>query len=616
MLPFIATPLSTSRTSSAQSLSQIEGASTARSASPVELAHPESVFRIEEALAGTYMGAEVMMPSAEFIPLLENVHSKLDAANADLLGGLHGSQLRAAEQLQVGITKLLEGDEAQALLATRGTDAHPLMTDLVTRLDETRREQPAASQGVVERAKVIFDGIGTYLRNDFDPNQSAAGRWMANAVGVGVRTGMIVGVVTTMRQLVGFTIEKAYQQEAVTMPPRVAAGVAAMLIGPGLNIAGFIRDECNHTATNSSRLARVAMLALSAGGLVATAAANPPQVLGGMMGVFGPQVLTYTMARDLAQLFFPMHDNAGVNALGTAAATGLYAGAQYATGEMMDLTAAQSGPGYVMGTAARARATPPTTMAPPAVPAPTSFVTRMMNWALGSEGATTASPVNSKAAAQAHVATAMEHLSPNLAHDVTRGVLNAAAEVFDDLQRPGLMRHFEVQQRIAKTHAEAVRSGADPAAAVRALPAEQTEGLRVGLDRPRIGAGHWPTSTQVANQFLTTNGGRTSLFQTIMGSVMSVASALDSTGLSSAAQGHVLNAVAAGVIAVNYGPFIYMHTQRSPAAETDPEAGEPAHAAALDRTASEDSIDWLLEENGQRSADSTENNIPMRRMRR
>ncbi|OXJ21514.1 hypothetical protein CFB82_41060 [Burkholderia sp. HI2714] len=485
--------------------------------------------------------------------MLENAAKILDEYNGEVMYAMSCESRERPENLEVALTLeeiAKHGADRGIERSAPGTPAHELAREAAAFLQDRQEAQGGAPLTARERAIAVMDFAGRIINNDFE---GGLGRWAANGANVGIRTGLIVGLTTTLRQLIGFGIEKALQLGDAPMPAREVIGAAAMLLGPALNIAGLVRDEANHTATSQSRTARVAMLALSIGALLVASQTGEPSTLGSLMSSFGPQMASYTLARDLAQLFFPLNDNAPIN-LGSALAGGAaYSAVQFGVGEAMDSWAPSSGAGRVMGAAAAAARAPASAAA---------TTERMVEWFTSKPGSTSAahaSPVSAESVSD-RVRSAIGSLQPDLAQDVTRGVLNATAEIFDDLVRPGISRALHVSQTQAAIRREALEEGRDPEAAVAALPREDTDGLRVRV------AARMPNSTQVADQFLTTDAMRTSAFQTIMGIAMSAATALEETNLSSANQGHVINAVVAAVVALIYQPFLYAHAQRTPAA--------------------------------------------------
>lgn len=518
------------------------------STSHVLISHTTNIERIATDLAAHIRHDAPCISGKQATELLEGATRALDAYQAQMLDTLpHDGQ-----QIVLTVEHLI-ADPAQALNRTQpGTASHVLAEEALSFFQEREATQGGAPLTSQERSIAMMDLLGAWLRkttnNEFEGN---FGRWMANASNVGIRTGLIVGLTTTVRQLIGFGIEKASMLGDLAIPSRAAVGAAAMLLGPGLNLAGFIRDEINQTATVQSRGARVAMALLSAGAIVASAHVGDPSALSSLMSSFGPQMASYCLARDLAQAFFPLHDNAPINLEGTLAQTLLYGGVQMAVGEGMDALAPDSGAGYVMGAAAQAA------RARDASDAPASI---MENWFTHTaDGPVTLTPAGqaSTESIRDRVHDAVRALQPALGDDVMRGVLNASAEIADDLLRPGISRAIQVNRTQSTVRRQAIAEGRDPAAALAELPRAATEGLRVSVSA-RI-----PDRTQLANQLLTTNAMRTSAFEAIMGAAMTAASALGHTNLSAADQGHVINAVVAGMAALIYPPLIYAHAQRS-----------------------------------------------------
>ncbi|WP_157652077.1 hypothetical protein [Burkholderia ubonensis] len=519
------------------------------------------IGHIESSLAATARPKSVGIPARDAVHLLENAKKILDAYNADAMSAMPAE----GEQVVLALQEIAELGADRGIERSGDTPVDELAREAAAFLLDRQAAQGGEPLTGRERAIAVMDFAGRIINNDFE---GGLGRWAANGVNVGIRTGLIVGLTTTLRQLIGFSIEKAYQLRDAPMPAREVIGAAAMLLGPALNIAGFARDEANHTATPQSRTARVAMLALSVGALIVASQTGEPSTLGSLMSSFGPQMASYTLARDLAQLFLPLNDNAPINLGGALAGGAAYSAVQFGVGEALDSWAPSSGAGRVMGAAAAAAR-------PSASAAATTE--RMVEWFTSEPGSTSAAhaSLSSAESVSDRVRSAISSLQPDLAQDVTRGVLNAAAEIFDDLVRPGISRALHVSQTQAATRQQALAERGDPEAAVAALSREDTDGLRVRV------AARVPSSTEVANQFLTTDAMRTSALQTIMGIAMSAATALENTNLSSANQGHVVNAVVAAVVALIYEPFLYAHAQRTPAAL--PEAS-PADSPNRDST--------------------------------
>lgn len=453
-------------------------------------------------------------------PLSQTLCRRLDKINDDLLTTLAPNDLMRAQNMLGNMERLLSHGGDIQLTTMRGTVEHQISL----RISQELQAHPHA--GVMERGRLMVDVISGVLRNDVMLVQSDRSRRLANIISVGTRTGIIVALTTLIRQLIGFTLEKKFQQMgSAATSLRLLAGIASMLLGPGLNLAGAFRDEKNGIATMISRFSRIGMGLLSAAGLMMTCGYRLPATIGSLMGSFGVQTACYTLSRDVIQLFFPLHDNGGLNLKGLVCSSLSYGIAQFILGECMERYAAHSGAGYAMSEANRL--TDPETQ-----------------WGFA-----------------AGIAAAA--ITPHLTHDMLRSVFNALTEVFDDVQRPVLMRVFATTHNKANPQDQAGK-------ALLTSPVSTTSGTeaRIGLARPRMGAGHWPTMTQVADQFLTTNAMRTSFFAAIVGIAVTVANGLDDTSLSTKDRALVVNAVAAGLVILGYPAFIGAHDQAMLAALT------------------------------------------------
>ncbi|WP_413730897.1 hypothetical protein [Sodalis sp. RH22] len=436
---------------------------------------------------------------------------QLDALAGDLLATLKADELPDAERMLDSVTTLLEKGGDITLSTCPGTAEHQLALHLRHEL----RQHPGAT--FYDRGRVMIDFIGAVMSNDYTIVTGTGARRIANVITVATRTGTIVAFTTLLRQMVGFAVEKNFFLLGATasLPPRLVAGIVSMLLGPALNLAGAVRDERNGTATIVSRASRIAMGLLSSGALMLVASNRPGFTLGTLMGSVGAQTLTYTLMRDLLQLFFPLHDNGGLNAGGLICSSLFYGLAQGGLGVAMTGLAPHSGAGYVMDEAER-------------------ITKQMMDWA-------------SAASAAAVV------IQPNIVHDLLRGALNALTEVFDDLQRPALMRWF------AATPATPLLRRRTGHSCAPNTPTSRLEGVRIGLSRPRIGNGHWPTAGQAAEQFLTTNAMRTSFFTAVTSIALTAASVLGTTRLTNTDQLLVVNTLIAAVVMVGYPAFIAAH---------------------------------------------------------
>ncbi|MEA9392745.1 hypothetical protein SJI19_19775 [Acerihabitans sp. TG2] len=444
-------------------------------------------------------------------PLPQTLCRRLDMTNGDLLATLAPNDLMGTENMLDDMERLLRHGADIPLTAMPGTVEHQISR----RIGQELREH--ANAGVMERGRLMIDIICGVLRNDVMLVQSDTARHVANIVSVGIRTGIIVGLTTLLRQLIGFALEKKFQQMgSASASLRLQAGIASMLLGPGLNLAGAIRDEKKGNATTVSRFSRLGMAILSAAGLMMTCGYRLPATIGFLMGSFGVQTACYTLSRDVIQLFFPLHDNGGLNLKGLACSSLSYGVAQFILGECMTRYAPNSGAGFAMSEIDR--------LADPET-----------HWIYA-----------------AGIAAAA--ITPHLTHDMLRCAFNALTEVFDDVQRPVLMRVFGASRGTVKPKDRAGKALLTP-------PMLATSGTdaRIGLARPRIGAGHWPTMAQAADQFLTTNAMRTSFFEAIVGITVTVAAGLDDTPLSKSDRALAVNAMAAGLVILGYPAFIGAH---------------------------------------------------------
>ncbi len=489
------------------------------------------------------------------IALLEQSTRALDESTAEIMGNLSGPALRDAEASQEAAEQFLKGDNTAARQAVM--NASPEIRNAINAAVD-RTEQTSS---LLQRGQLLLECIGTVLRNDPVPGQSSANRWVGNIAASTVRTGLIVGITTTLRQLVGFALEKAYQQPELVVLNREAAGIAALLVGPGLNLAGFAYDEYRGTATWNTRMARIALFCLAGAGLAASLTTHTTA----NMASTGVQTLFYTFSRDLLQLFFPTHDNASINLPGTMGAAAAFGLTQLASGFAMDYFAPQSGAGYVSSFATEHRngiqEQETTTLL-------TSLIEGIFN-------NSTSVPDNGQSVAGMYVQTALAALQPYLLHDIFRGIINAVPEVLDDLLG-GAIRHYSGTYRQA-AHRSATEQGdreereslaqheregnASVQAGSISIP-RQNDGFRYGLSRPRIGAGNGPTTDQVARQFLTTNAARTTLMESALAGVIAVAGSLSATQYTATEQQSIINGTVAAVIMLGYIPFLYAHDTR------------------------------------------------------
>lgn len=367
------------------------------------------------------------------------------------------------------------------------------------------------------RGRRLADAIRAALTNDDTVMTGKRARQLANILSVVARTGTIVALTTFLRQLIGFAVETHFQKmgAASSMLPRTLVGMTTMLLGPGLNLAGCVRDERNGSATAASRASRIAMMGLSVAGIIAAVEYFPANGICSMMGSFGVQTVFYTLGRDAIQLFFPMHDNGGYDTQGLLFCSLLYGIAQFILGGCMERFAPHSGAGFAMAEADR--------------------IARLK--------------ANLIYAASAGAAA----IRPHRIDDLLRAAFNALTELLDDLLRPRLMWLFGSDLPNAPPRPNDRRLH-------QAIPSSQAD-LRIGLSTPRIGRGRWPSADEVAEQFLTTNAMRTSLF------ILTVIAGAAAAALShhdTARSERVLmeNLVVAGVMVITYPAFIGAHVKK------------------------------------------------------
>ncbi|TCL06636.1 hypothetical protein [Sodalis ligni] len=524
-------------------------------------------FNENNALGQTELATEALKTCAI------NLDRQLDALNGELLATLRPHELNGAERLLASAENLLKNGEDAPLSTLVGTDEDTIAKHLRDQL----QRQPSAE--FMERGRTLLDCIGSVLANDFTLLSGNAARRTGNVIAVAARTGTIVALTTMLRQLLGFALEQNFHSlgKDASLTPRMVAGIASLLIGPGLNLAGAVRDERNGLATPASRISRTWMGLLSLGGLLIASAYDPVAVIGHKLAAIGPQMAAYTLARDLLQMFFPLHENGGTNATGMLCSGFMYGIAQLLLGEGMVNFAPQSGAEYLISEAGR--------LGEP-----------MADWAAAS--------------------AAMALIEPNHLHDLLRSAMNTAVEMFDELQRPALMRYFSTQQGTGAAQGEAeaapekepltagtaafasgavttLRSASDKNSS-RSISAEPSsagdkrrrsssfngpdqgrEGVRIGLDRPRIGAGSWPTSGQLADSMLTTCAMRTSVFEAVVAIALTVSTALQKTRLEQTEQCHIVSALIGGLVMVGYPAFVCAHLTGSSSPDSLAPAADP-----------------------------------------
>lgn len=374
----------------------------------------------------------------------------------------------------------------------------------------------AEPETLIQRATILMDFLGEQLgklaRNEFEGD---LGRWASNLTISTVRTGLVTGTLTVLRQLIGFSMEKALQSNAASPLTRNVIGGIALAIGPVLNTLGAIRDECNGTANAETRLARLAAFALSIAAFAA--AISVPTVLPALAS-FGPQMAFYTFAQDLVNLFCPTKDNTTANANGTAATGALNGALQFLSFTGMNYTAPHSGPGYVM---AQSRE--------PLPPETEGLAFQLASWAEQQASMT----LDANLSVEARANQIVESLVPVLGHDVLRGVFNAGADVAGQVLGGEVMHLFQ--------------------------PNASEKGYRVDPLALRT-----PTTEQALDQLLSTNAIRTSMGQTLYGILISTSRYFSTLPIPKETVDHIANLLIAALFFVARGSSVYINQGSAP----------------------------------------------------
>lgn len=392
---------------------------------------------------------------------------------------------------------------------TPGTPAHALSLDLQDALQAAEADN-GAPLTVAERLQVLIQSLGrtvqAIVRND--EGNGPGLRLLANALHSTARTGLIVTTATLIRQLVGYGTERVLQLHQVDDSARAMLGSAALLLGPVLVLAGGIREHLNHTDTAMSLASRLTMIATTGGAFALLAATGAlPQ-----MASFGGQVLSYTIARDGLQLFFPMHDNSRIDMQSTLFGGLVWAGLQYAVDLANGVLALGSGAGHAMSHAMHQAMANCTELATAGSTLPPADYESMLHNVVCSFGDVLAAAAGT-AAASAY-----------------RGLINAVPEVVDD----------HVRQHASLRDAE--------------------EGLRLNAGA-RI-----PTRANVLDTLLTTHAGRSTIFNNIVGLSLGVEAAIGHLLPTGSTGAHARAAITFGLCFWAYWPLIQMH-ERAPASE-------------------------------------------------
>lgn len=374
------------------------------------------------------------------------------------------------------------------------------------------------SDASIQRAQTILDQLSDFLgkltRNELEGD---LGRWASNLTISTLRTGLVTGTLTVIRQLVGFALEKTLQSNAASPLTRSVIGAVALCIGPLLNILGAIRDEYNRTATPETRLARALTLTIS--GLALAAAIAVPSALPALASS-GSQMLFYTFAQDLVSLFCPTGDNTKPNPSGTAAAGMLNAMLQFLSFTAMNYTAPHSGAGYAMAQGNK----PPSSETEGLAFQLSAWMEQQAN-----------TPHDPNLSVEARAEQIVESLAPVVGHDLLRGAYNAGADVAGQVFMGEVMHAFQKD------------------------PSEK--GFRINPIAVRI-----PTAEQAANQLLSTNAIRTSVGQIIMAVVVSASRYFSTLPISKEMVDHIANALVAAVVFAVRPGTAYVNARTTPAA--------------------------------------------------
>ncbi|TKI08886.1 hypothetical protein [Martelella alba] len=462
-------------------------------------------------------------PDGAPVACMEALIRQWDALEGHMLSPLSRHELAQAEQMRDGAEKLLM-DGPRAPLSAAAASGVPLLLGMRLALLGN------AAAGLMERGRILLDYIGDVLANDERIFSSDRARRAGNVLAVATRTGVIVALTTVLRQMVGFVLERHLQglDGADAHHCRMISGIGSLLLGPALNLAGVLRDERTGTATTASRCSRMGVLLLSSLAILTAAVYQPQRILGATLASVGPQMACYTLARDILQTFFPLRGDSGMNGDGLVCASVLYGIAQMLLSEGLLRLAPRSGAEFLISSAARAA-----DLAPAA-------------------------------------AAALALAEPDLLHDLLRSAMNSAVEVFDELQRPFWMRYFAADpQDRPEPEKAALMSGLHTASAQgmtakdNALPPERA-GMRIGLARPRVGSGNWPTSAQFADNLLTTSAMRTSIFEAVVAISATIAVALENTSLCKDERYHAVSLLVGGLVTLAYPGFAGAHLTCEP----------------------------------------------------
>lgn len=482
--------------------------------------HAETLGRALDAY-GALLGeaiteAERGMREPPALPPLPTPAQRLEADQ-------HRQALQTVQAMQDVVLCHLDG--ADLPRPAHGTPAHALSIDIQEdlRAAEAANGAPLTPTG---RCEVILHTLNRWaqaiVHNDSD---SVALRHLANIAHSTVKTGLVVLVMTMLRQYVGKFTEVLLQTREAGPTARTLIGLAWMSLGPALTAAGALADHADGRATANSQHARLAMILTA---LVTTAGMFATDTLSAHAS-FGAQTTSYCFGRDFAQLFYTVRDNAPLT-LGSTVVGGLaWSALQFWTSLANDYLAPNSGAGYVLSLGLD------------------QAVTDCANATTAALDATTGAGPAGQASVlyDALCATGVsigDLLKATALATFLRGVINAIPEIADDQVRQAAALHG---------------SG---------------EGLRVHAGT-RI-----PSGETVYDTALTTFPARTTIFNNIVGAVL----AIDAVIGHRIPPGHGRNALMASVGTVlcfgAYVPLLMAHDRRPAQGNAPPPP--PAEAPA------------------------------------
>jgi hypothetical protein len=413
------------------------------------------------------------------------------------------------------------------------------------------------------RVKCLSHHIWFSIDND---GTSKCARWGRNLGIAALRSGLTVCLTTMLREALGFLLQQHYVVHAVGATTRQTMGVLAMVFTFGLNMMGLAYDEYQGTATWQSRVSRAGMGLLVLGTLlfcVQTGALD-------LLGAWAPQMLSYTVARDLVNQFFPLGDNAPLSLQGVVCETFVYAAMQFLLSMGMDLLFPNSGSGHVIGACkemlkegmARFNATSEVEEAVKRVVA----------------GINAAESLNATADATqvySYVVARINELTIDGGHVAGRAVLNGLVETFDTLLLPTFMifaNCFKPLRRICNVCVEALqahragRTEGEQAQDVEAQAQARSEAVAQAMVRElrlNVSVG-LPTFKHFVDQTLTTGAMRCGAFMTIIAAVAAVLGDIGRLRLPAAQESALVGSAVFFVCLLIYVLFVFVHDKRKP----------------------------------------------------